>query len=59
MLHYENLYWFFKSALCDNDINRIIKLAKKQNKKLGRIGSFPERKFKAKALIESLQEKTI
>ena len=34
MLHYENLYWFFKSALCDNDINRIIKLAKKQNKKL-------------------------
>ena len=41
MLHYENLYWFFKSALCDNDINRIIKLAKKQNKKLGRIGSFP------------------
>jgi hypothetical protein len=46
MLHYENLYWFFKSALCDNDINRIIKLAKKQNKKLGRIGSFPEKKFK-------------
>jgi len=46
MLHYENLYWFFKSALCDKDVNRIIKLAKKQNKKLGRIGSFPERKFK-------------
>ena len=46
MLHFENLYWFFPSAICTDDIKRIIKLGKKQNKRIGRIGTFPANKFK-------------
>jgi len=46
VLYYKDLYWYFNKALSPKICDKIIKFGKKNKLKEGRIGSFPDKKFK-------------
>ena len=46
MNNYRDLYWFFESKIDKKTCKKIIELHNKEQKELGRIGTFPKQTFK-------------
>tara|TARA_R110000787_G_scaffold16146_5_gene49342 strand:- start:386 stop:1012 length:627 start_codon:yes stop_codon:yes gene_type:complete len=59
MNNYKDLYWFFENKVDTRTCKKIIALHNKQQKELGRIGTFPKQTFKKlnKKQNKSLKEK--